>query len=43
VFSVSPAVVHRHGQVVVLVEDDPGLRAALERVLSASELKVPCL
>jgi FixJ family two-component response regulator len=33
---VSPAVVHRHGQVVVLVEDDSGLRAALERVLNAS-------
>jgi FixJ family two-component response regulator len=32
----SPAVVHRHGRVIVLVEDDAGLRTALERVLSAS-------
>jgi FixJ family two-component response regulator len=29
----SPAVVHRHGSVIVLVEDDAGLRTALERVL----------
>jgi FixJ family two-component response regulator len=32
----SPAVVHRYGRVIVLVEDDAGLRTALERVLSAS-------
>jgi FixJ family two-component response regulator len=32
----SPAVIHRHGRVIVLVEDDAGLRTALERVLSAS-------
>lgn len=29
-------VVNRHGRVVILVEDDAGLRSALERVLRAS-------
>lgn len=36
VWSDSPAIIHRHGRVIVLVEDDAGLRTALERVLSAS-------
>jgi FixJ family two-component response regulator len=31
-----PDGVRRHGRVIVLVEDDAGLRTALERVLSAS-------
>jgi FixJ family two-component response regulator len=30
------AVVDRHGRVVILIEDDAGLRAALERLLRAS-------
>lgn len=32
----TPGIVDRHGHVVILVEDDTGLRAALERVLRAS-------
>jgi FixJ family two-component response regulator len=32
----SPDVVDRHGRVVILVEDDAGLRCALERLLRAS-------
>lgn len=31
-----PDVVDRHGRVVILVEDDGGLRSALERLLRAS-------
>ena len=31
-----PDIVDRHGHVVILVEDDGGLRGALERVLQAS-------
>lgn len=32
----SPDVIDRHGRVVILVEDDTGLRRALERLLRAS-------
>jgi FixJ family two-component response regulator len=32
----TPDVVDRHGRVVILVEDDTGLRSALERLLRAS-------
>ncbi|MGE5713133.1 MAG: response regulator [Betaproteobacteria bacterium] len=32
----TPDVVDRHGRVVILVEDDTGLRCALERLLRAS-------